>query len=109
MIRKALDPFPVKQFDTLVDSAVYHVFSDQDWYKYRENLHGALKSGRRYIQLSFSEDEPSEWGGPRRLTKREIENAFKKKWKIEEIRDARFESKNDQKGRRAWLSIIRRI
>lgn len=109
ILGNALDPFPLKHIDTLIDSAVYHIFSDQDRNKYRNNIHEALKPGGRYIQLIFSENEPWEWGGPRRVERSEIQKAFRKNWRIEEIRDARFESKNDKKGRRAWLSIIRRI
>ncbi len=109
ILGNALDTFPLKQIDTLIDSAVYHIFSDHDRNKYRNNIHEVLKPGGRYIQLIFSENEPCEWGGPRRVERSEIQKAFRKNWRIEEIRDARFESKNDKKGRRAWLSIIRRI
>ena len=56
--------------------------------------------------LCFSEKEPTDWGGPRRVTKEEIRSSFQKKWKINYIKEARFESSYHSDGGMAWLSSV---
>ena len=62
----------------------------------------------------FSEEEPGTQG-PRRVTQREIREAFADGWDVEEIRPARFETRTDledisfsEGGPKAWFSVIRR-
>jgi hypothetical protein len=56
--------------------------------------------------LCFSDEEPTGWGGPRRVSKEEIRTTFKEGWRVDWIRAARFESKFHDDGGRAWLSSI---
>lgn len=97
-------------FDTVIDSGLFHVFSDQERPRFVESLGHVLRPGGRYLMMCFSELEPGEWG-PRRVSQAEIRSVFKDAWEVEEIRPARFAAKEAQLGAgeaRAWLAIIRR-
>jgi cyclopropane fatty-acyl-phospholipid synthase-like methyltransferase len=88
-----MDALALKQlpevFDSVVDSGLFHVFSDEDRRRYVEGLASVLKPGRRLFLLCFSDEEPGEQG-PRRVSRREIEDAFAEGWKIESIEPSRF-------------------
>lgn len=62
-------------FDSAIDSGLFHVFSDEDRRRYVEGLASALKPGGRLFLLCFSDEEPG-IQGPRRISRREIEEAF---------------------------------
>ena len=53
--------------------------------------------------------EPADWGGPRRITNKEIETTFSQGWKVGYIREARIETNFHQDGGRAWLASIPRL
>lgn len=113
-----MDALALKQlpevFDSVIDSGLFHVFSDDDRRRYVEGLASVLKPGGRLFLLCFSDAEPGEQG-PRRITRREIEDAFANGWKIESIEPSRFEVRPDLKdisfsegGPRAWFVVVRR-
>src|SRR5215212_6533498 len=79
-----------RQFDSLVDSGLFHVFSDEDRVRYVAGLAHVTKPGGRVFLLCFS-DEESGTQGPRRVTRREIRESFMDGWVVKEIRAARFE------------------
>src|SRR5437870_4088361 len=62
-------------FDSIIDSGLFHVFSDDDRRRYVEGLESVLKPGGRLFLLCFSDEEPGEQG-PRRVSNSEIEDAF---------------------------------
>ena len=97
------------QFDTCIDCGLFHTFSDEDRVPYREGLRSVLKPGGRFFMLVFSNEEPLDWGGPRRVTEREIRDTFAKGWKINSIEKASFESQLHEDGGKAWLSAITRL
>ncbi len=97
-----------RTFDTALDSGLFHVFSDKDRSAYVMSLSDALRPGGRYIMLCFSDKEPTDWGGPRRIPEHEIRRSFSNGWRIEFIRPARFESNFHKDGGHAWLSSIKR-
>lgn len=96
-----------KRFDTVIDFGLFHVFSDEDRPLYVEGLRSVLVPGGTYRMLCFSEMEPGDWG-PRRVTQLEIREAFAGCWKVDSIREARFETNLGPEGCRAWLSSITR-
>jgi ubiquinone/menaquinone biosynthesis C-methylase UbiE len=96
-----------RQFDTAIDSGLFHVFSNKDRLAYRESLASVLKPNGRYFMLAFSDKEP-DWGGPRRIAKQEILDTFSDGWRVDFIRNARFEDAFHGKGGEAWLSGITR-
>lgn len=102
-------------FDTVIDSGLFHVFSDDDRRRYVEGLSKVLKSGGRLYLLCFSDEEPGTQG-PRRVSRRELEDAFADGWKIESIEPVRFEVRpeiNDVRfspgGPKAWFLIAQRV
>lgn len=98
-----------KKFDTVIDSGLFHTLSDEDRPFFVENLAAILKPGGRYFMLCFSDLEPGEYPLPRRITKREIRDAFRDGWSVDDIRPAAFESSIRPDGHRAWLSSISKL
>ena len=103
-----------ERFDNLIDSGLFHVFSDDDRRRYVEGLATVLKTGGRLFLLCFSDDEPGDQG-PRRVSRKEIEVAFSEGWAVERIEPTRFEVRPDLKdftfsegGPKAWFVIVRR-
>jgi cyclopropane fatty-acyl-phospholipid synthase-like methyltransferase len=94
-----------RKFDTATDSGLFHTLSDKDRPVFVDNLAAILSSAGRYFMLCFSELEPGGYG-PRRITRREIQDSFRDGWSINYIRPAVFESRTRAEGPRAWLSSI---
>ena len=94
-----------RKFDTATDSGLFHTLSDVDRPVFVDNLAGILSPGGNYFMLCFSDLEPPGYG-PRRITKREIQDSFSVGWTINYIRPAVFESCTRTTGPRAWLSSI---
>ena len=101
-------------FDSVIDSGLFHVFSDEDRRRYVEALATALKPGGRLFLLCFSDEEPGTQG-PRRVSKQELHDAFAKGWAIESVEPSRYEVRPALKelsfsegGPRAWFAVVRR-
>jgi cyclopropane fatty-acyl-phospholipid synthase-like methyltransferase len=105
----------VERFDNVVDSGLFHVFSDEHRQRYVEGLATALKPGGRLFLLCFSDEEPGT-EGPRRVSKKEIHAAFAQGWEIESIEPKRVEVRPDltdlhfsEGGPKAWFAVLRRL
>ncbi len=98
-----------RRFDTAIDSGLFHVFSDPQRRAYVKSLSGAVKPGGTYFMLCFSDKEPIDWGGPRRVSQKEIQDSFAFGWDVDYIRPARFESAFHEEGAKAWLASIRKL
>jgi cyclopropane fatty-acyl-phospholipid synthase-like methyltransferase len=103
-----------ERFDNVIDSGLFHVFSDEDRKKYVAGLATVLKLGGRLFLLCFSDQEPGDQG-PRRISQKELHQAFATGWVIESIQPARLEVRPDFKdfnfsegGPKAWFAVIRR-
>lgn len=101
-------------FDNVIDSGLFHVFSDDDRRRYVAGLASVLKPGGRLFLLCFSDAEPGNQG-PRRLTRKELEETFAEGWVIESIRPSRYEVRPDLKevrfgdgGPQAWFVVAKR-
>jgi cyclopropane fatty-acyl-phospholipid synthase-like methyltransferase len=104
-----------KRFDNVIDSGLFHVFSDDDRRRYVEGLATVLKPGGRLFLMCFSDEEPGTQG-PRRVSKAELHTAFAEGWNIETIEPARVEVRPDFKefsfsegGPRAWLVVVQKV
>ena len=64
-------------FDSVIDSGLFHVFSDDDRRRYVEGLATVLKPGGRLFLLCFSDEEPGTQG-PRRVAMKKLHDAFAK-------------------------------
>jgi len=94
-----------RNFDVAIDSGLFHTLSDDDRPVFVKNLATILPPGGKYFMLCFSDLEPGGYG-PRRVTKKEIQDSFRDGWFINYIRPAIFESRFRSEGSRAWLSSI---
>jgi cyclopropane fatty-acyl-phospholipid synthase-like methyltransferase len=103
-----------ERFDNVVDSGLFHVFSDENRLRYVEGLASVLKPDGRLFLMCFSNEEPGEQG-PRRVSKEELHDAFAKGWTTESIEPTRAEVRPDLKdvsfsegGPKVWFVIVRR-
>jgi ubiquinone/menaquinone biosynthesis C-methylase UbiE len=103
-----------ERFDCVIDSGLFHVFSDGDRNKYVSGLATVLKPGGRLFLLCFSDEEPGDQG-PRRISKKELHDAFANGWAVESIQAVQVEVRPDLKdfhfsqgGPKAWFAVIRR-
>ena len=94
-----------RKFDTATDSGLFHTLSDEDRRVFVDNLAAILSPAGKYFMLCFSEQEPAGYG-PRRISKREIQDSFSDGWSINYIRPAVFESSTRVKGSHVWFSSI---
>jgi cyclopropane fatty-acyl-phospholipid synthase-like methyltransferase len=89
----ALKDIP-EMFDSVIDSGLFHVFNDADRRRYVTGLVAVVKPGGRLFLECFSDEEPG-MQGPRRVSAREIREAFAEGWVIESIEPTRFEVRPD--------------
>jgi len=113
-----MDALAIKElpehFDNVIDSGLFHVFSDDDRRRYVEGLATVLRLGGRLYLLCFGDEEPGTQG-PRRVSRKEIEDAFANGWVVESIVPSRYEVRSDpnddsfkQGGPKAWFVVARR-
>jgi cyclopropane fatty-acyl-phospholipid synthase-like methyltransferase len=106
------------QFDgvieTVIDSGLFHTFSDEERPAFVQGLAEVLQSGGLLHILCFSDEEPGS-EGPRRVTQKEIRDAFCDGWKVVSIERIRFESvpppvgpNFSPGGPKAWRATIER-
>jgi len=96
--------FKNSYFDNAIDSGLFHTFNDNDKGDFASEIARVLKRDGRYFMLCFSDKEPTNWGGPRRITKEEIETTFSPFFDINYIRDAYFATRIHNNGGRAYLT-----
>src|SRR6266581_1086187 len=96
---------PEQLFDTVIDSGLFHVFSDEDRAHFRDCLRRVVRLGGTYFLMCFSDEEPGDWG-PRRVTQAEIRSVFSDGWRVNYIQPSAFETNLGQS--RAWLASISR-
>jgi ubiquinone/menaquinone biosynthesis C-methylase UbiE len=95
-------------FDNAVDSGLFHTFDDSDRVDFVREIARVLKTDGRYFMLCFSDKEPTNWGGPRRIAKEEIESTFSVLFNINYIKDAYFATRIHNNGGRAYLTSATR-
>ena len=103
-----------ERFDNVIDSGLFHVLSDEDRERYVDGLGTVLKPGGRLFLLCFSDEEPGTQG-PRRVSRKELHDAFAQGWGVESIQPCRVETRPDLKGfsfseggPKAWFAVLRR-
>lgn len=113
MDARALKELP-EVFDNAIDSGLFHVFGDDDRRRYVEGLASVLRPGGRLFLLCFSDAEPGELG-PRRVSRKEIDDTFSRGWVIESVEPARYEVRPDPNdvsfrdgGPKAWFVVVRK-
>ena len=103
-----------ERFDNVIDCGLFHVFSDEDRRRHTEGLAAVLRPGGRLFLLCVSDEEPG-MQGARRVSEKELHDAFAQGWLIESIEPARYEVRPDLKdltfsagGPKAWFVVTRR-
>jgi cyclopropane fatty-acyl-phospholipid synthase-like methyltransferase len=99
----------VERFDTVTDCGLFHTFDDEERPAYSSSVRSVLPPGGRFFLLCFSEEEPTDWGGPRRVTREEIRGTFREGWRLRWIRRARFETKMVATEGKAWLAAYESV
>lgn len=104
-----------ERYSTILDSGLFHVFSDDDRRRYVAGLARVLKPGGRLYLQCFSDAEPA-GQGPRRITRDELNAAFADGWTIESVEPVHFELNPkfpgvgmfSAGGPKSWFAVIRR-
>jgi SAM-dependent methyltransferase len=117
MVRDALKLHEwTERFDNVIDSGLFHVFSDTDRIRYVRGLENVLNPGARLFLLCFSDATPG-MEGPRRVSQSELRHAFADGWEIESLEPVRLEIRPEyrQQGAffgedpRCWFLVARRL
>ncbi len=101
------------RFRTALDSGLFHVLSDEDRRRYVQGLAHVLQPAGQLFLMCFSDKEPGT-EGPRRVSQKELRNAFDQGWDIESIDAVRvevnpkFKEEFSEGGPKAWFAIVRR-
>ncbi len=103
-----------ERFNTVVDSGLFHTFSDDDRRRYVAGLAHVLNPGGRLFLMCFSDAEPGTQG-PRHITREELEAAFATGWQIKSIEATHFDvnpkfsgATFSEGGPKAWFAAIER-
>ncbi|AQU82181.1 MULTISPECIES: class I SAM-dependent methyltransferase [unclassified Halomonas] len=108
------------KYDTILDSALFHIFDSQDRIKYVASLKNACRPGGLVYILALSDDGPG--FGPE-VSEADITQAFDDGWKVEEVRPCQYISiataehhvsdlgleKGQVVNLPAWLARVRRV
>ncbi|MFQ6011784.1 MAG: class I SAM-dependent methyltransferase [Nitrososphaerales archaeon] len=95
----------VAYFSSVIDSGLFHIFDDKNRSTYVEQITRVLGKDGAYFMLCFSETEPKDWGGPRRVSKDEIEKALSPSFEVNFIRETILETNiHKEGGGRAYIS-----
>lgn len=103
-----------QRFASVIDSGLFHVFADADRKRYVQGLAKIVEPGGRLVLMCFSDAEPGTHG-PRRVSRRELHDAFADGWEVESIQPVQLEINPEftgmtfsEGGPKAWFAIIRR-
>ncbi len=96
-------------FDNVIDSGLFHTFSDEDRPVFVGEVARVLAKEGNYFMLCFSEKEPTNWGGPRRVTEWEIRATFSQLFRINYVKEEFFATRIHEKGGRAYLTSATKL
>lgn len=99
-----------EQFDVVLDSGTFHVFSDADRARYLASMAAVTRAGGRCYLLCFSDVTPGTWG-PRRISRSELSAAFADGWVLESVEQVVFDlpAGNPDGSAAAWLATARGV
>jgi cyclopropane fatty-acyl-phospholipid synthase-like methyltransferase len=103
-----------ERFTSAIDCGLFHCFSDDDRRRYVGGLAQVVESGGRLFLMCFSDEEPGT-EGPRRVSRRELDDAFADGWEVESVQPVQIEVnpeftevKFSEGGPKAWFVVVRR-
>ena len=97
-----------EQFDTVIDSGLFHVFDDDQRTRYVASLSAATGGGGQLLVLCFSDRVPGQFG-PRRVTEEELSSSFADGWTVETIDPVRMIITRQPDGVFAWRARMTRV
>jgi SAM-dependent methyltransferase len=104
-----------QRFASVIDSGLFHVFSDDDRRRYVQGLAQVVEPGGRLFLLCFSDEEPGT-EGPRRVSRQELYDAFADGWEVESVQPVQIEVNPDftdftfsEGGPKGWFTVVRRL
>lgn len=97
----------INNYNTVLDSATFHGFSDEQRERYCAQLCQYMKPDSYLYILGFSEQVLNK-GGPRRLSRGVFETYFQKGWSIESVESTRYFTTIFNGSVKAILAKIRR-
>ncbi len=95
-----------ERFDTITDCGLFHQLHDPHRPVYSASVRSVLAPGGRFFLLCFRDDEPKDWGGPRRISREEIGDAFHDGWIVRSIERAGFDTTLPDPRKRAWMVTL---
>ena len=95
-------------FDTVLDSGLFHCFTDEQRDQYVSSLGDVSRPGTHLFLACFSDQEPGDWG-PRRVRGDELRASFANGWTIDSIQAAEFDITIAPSTARAWLMTATRV
>jgi SAM-dependent methyltransferase len=101
------DPAELGRFDTILDCATLHGFSDAERQRYAASLHSFAAAGAtlHVIGIGRGETRP---GGPRRLSRETLEEVFRhSRWEMVECRECFYTASIFPGGARAVAAELR--
>jgi SAM-dependent methyltransferase len=100
-----------ESFDTVLDSLVFHGFSDQDRVRYIDGLRAVTAPGGQCFLLSFRDEPPGYSGRMHRVTPDGIRAAFADGWLVEAVDPVTVESSlpAPADGIRGWRTCLTRL
>jgi cyclopropane fatty-acyl-phospholipid synthase-like methyltransferase len=103
-----------ERFASVIDSGLFHVLADDARRRYVGGLTRIVEPGGRLFLLCFSDEEPGT-EGPRRVSKKELYDAFADGWEVESVDPVRVEVNPEftdftfsEGGPKAWFAVVRR-
>jgi cyclopropane fatty-acyl-phospholipid synthase-like methyltransferase len=96
-------------FDVVIDSGLFHVFSDEDRPRYVARLASVVRQGGACYLMCFSDRQPGDWG-PRRVRQDELADAFIDGWTVASVTATTCDV-NPIEGvtqAQVWLAALRR-
>lgn len=79
-------------FETVLDSGLFHAFEAEKRDAYADELAGVVSSDGRVFLVGFADGAPDDWG-PNPLTPDDVRSAFGADWRVGEIRETSFETR----------------
>lgn len=91
---------------SILDSGLFHVFSDVDRATYSAELARIAQPGSTLVLICFNEHETRP--GPRRVSQTELRASLCDSWNVRSIEPTRYELSTDDQGAQAWLAVFTR-
>lgn len=94
------------RFETIIDSGLFHNFSDEMRQPFVKSLESVLRKGGHYYLLCFSDQPPLPVKHPRSISQHEIYETFQTGWHVQDIQPTLFIILPFPDGLPAWIATL---